>query len=148
MTELRITFLGTGTSVGVPMIGCDCEVCRSDDPRDKRLRASVLISYGGHNLVIDTGPDFRTQCLRVGLKRLDAVIYTHAHTDHVMGFDDLRRFCAGPPGKIRVYGSAETLTDLERIYHFAFNGTAQFPGYTRPDPRVISGEFECCGLSV
>ncbi|MDZ7604919.1 MAG: MBL fold metallo-hydrolase [Cyclobacteriaceae bacterium] len=90
--NIKITFLGTGTSLGIPIVGCDCSVCRSTDPRDKRLRTSALIEAAGQNIVIDTGPDFRYQALRVGLRRLDAVIYTHEHRDHIAGLDDIRPF--------------------------------------------------------
>ena len=89
---LRITVLGSGTSVGVPTPGCHCGVCTSDDPRDNRLRPSVLLQYGGHNVVIDTTPDFRTQMLRAKVDRLDAVLFTHSHADHIMGLDDVRPF--------------------------------------------------------
>src|ERR1041385_4088725 len=87
---VRITVLGSGTSVGVPTVGCHCAVCTSDDPRDKRLRPSILISYDGHNVLIDTTPDFRTQALRAKIDHLDAVLFTHAHADHMMGLDDGR----------------------------------------------------------
>ena len=91
-SNLKLTFLGTGTSSGVPMIGCDCAVCRSEDPHDKRLRCSVLISFNGKNIVIDTGPDFRQQMLREGIQRLDAVVFTHSHKDHTAGLDDVRAY--------------------------------------------------------
>ncbi|HXB13722.1 MAG TPA: MBL fold metallo-hydrolase, partial [Bacteroidia bacterium] len=87
---MKITFLGTGTSQGVPIIACDCEVCASTDSRDKRLRSSILIENEGQTFVIDTGPDFRQQMLRAKVKRLDAVIYTHEHRDHLAGLDDIR----------------------------------------------------------
>ena len=89
---LKITVLGSGTSVGVPTVGCHCPVCSSTDPRDKRLRPSVLLTYAGQNVVIDTTPDFRAQMLRARVDRLDAIIYTHGHADHVMGLDDVRPF--------------------------------------------------------
>ncbi len=157
MAELTLTFLGTGTSHGVPMIGCDCAVCVSDDPRDKRLRASVLVQAEEETLmppgrrtalVVDTGPDFRFQCLRAGIRHLDAVLYTHSHTDHVMGFDDLRRFCEARGGAMPIYASAAAMTDLERIYHFAFNGQNHYPGYVRPDPHVIGGAFSVGPIDV
>ena len=86
----QLTFLGTGTSTGVPTLGCDCAVCRSTDPRDARLRPSVLLSFAGRHVLIDTTPDFRTQALRHGLRSLDAVLFTHGHADHIMGMDDVR----------------------------------------------------------
>ena len=136
MPGLQITFLGSGTSQGVPMIGCDCPVCQSKDPRDFRTRSSIYVETPEAAWVIDTGPEFRLQCLRENVRRVDAVLYTHAHTDHVMGFDDLRRFCEGDRF-LPIYGGEETLTDLKRIFFFAFNGENLFPGYVRPDPRVV-----------
>jgi phosphoribosyl 1,2-cyclic phosphate phosphodiesterase len=139
MAGLTITFLGTGTSQGVPMIGCDCDVCGSSDPRDKRTRASIYIETPEAAWVIDTGPEFRMQCLREKVRRLDAVVYTHSHTDHMMGFDDLRAFCRG--GSMPVYASQETMEDLQRAFVFAFNGRNRFPGYLHPEPRLITGAF-------
>lgn len=140
MAELVITFLGTGTSQGVPVIGCTCDVCASNDPRDKRTRSSIHVSTPECSWVIDTGTDFRTQCLRENVSTLDAVVYTHSHTDHVMGFDDLRPFCFSG-STIPIYASEPTMNDLKRIYYFAFNGENLFPGYVRPEPHVIEGPF-------
>ena len=140
MSELTITFLGTGTSQGVPLVGCSCAVCESNDPRDKRMRSSIYVQTPEYTWVVDTGTDFRSQCLREKIRRLDAVVYTHSHTDHVMGFDDLRPFCS-PERSLPVYASAETMADLRRIFGFAFNGENLFPGYVRPDPRLIDGPF-------
>jgi phosphoribosyl 1,2-cyclic phosphate phosphodiesterase len=89
---MKITFLGTGTSVGVPIIGCDCRVCRSSDPRNKRLRSSLLIEAANLNIIVDTSPDFREQALRHKIRRLDALVFTHSHADHIFGLDDVRRF--------------------------------------------------------
>lgn len=139
-SQLRLTFLGTGTSQGVPTIGCDCEVCHSPDPRDRRLRSSIYIETPECAWVVDTGTDFRTQALRENIRRLDAVIFTHSHTDHIMGFDDLRRY-SRDLGSIPVYASAETMKDLARVYEFAFNGLNRFPGYLIPVPHVVEGEF-------
>ncbi len=146
-SQLVLTFLGTGTSQGVPMIGCDCEVCRSPDPRDQRLRSSVYIETPECALIVDTGTDFRTQALRENIRRVDAVIFTHSHTDHIMGFDDLRRF-AYARGYMPVYASAATMRDLERVYEFAFKGLNPFPGYLKPQPHVIEGPFELCGTTI
>ena len=140
MAELTITFLGTGTSVGVPMIGCDCRVCRSTDPRDQRSRSSIYLETAEAAWVVDTGPDFRMQALRERIHRLDAAVYTHSHTDHIMGFDDLRPFCFGGHD-LPVHAAAETMRDLERVFTFAFNGQNRWPGYIRPIPRVIDGPF-------
>ena len=140
-TGLSVTFLGTGTSTGVPMIACDCAVCQSTDPRDKRLRCSLWIQTPELQWVVDTGPDFRTQCLRAGVRHLDAVLITHPHTDHIMGFDDLRRFTFGADEVIPVYASAETMEALRRVYDFAFNGNNRYPGYLKPEEHEVSGPF-------
>jgi len=137
---LTITFLGTGTSQGVPMIGCGCGVCASEDPRDKRMRSSIYVTTPECAWVVDTGPEFRVQCLREKIERLDAVVYTHSHTDHMMGFDDLRPFCANGRD-LPVYGSAETLADLKRVFSFAFTVEALVPGYVKPHPHMIDGPF-------
>ena len=122
------------------MIGCDCAVCRSPDPRDQRLRSSIYIETAECAFVVDTGTDFRTQALRENIRQLDAVVFTHSHTDHIMGFDDLRRF-SWQRGSMPVYASAETMADLERVFLFAFRGTNRFPGYLKPEPHVICGPF-------
>ncbi len=140
MSALTITFLGTGTSLGVPMLGCDCRVCCSPDPRDARSRASIYVETPECAWLVDTGPDFRVQALRERVRRVDAVVYTHSHTDHIMGFDDLRPFCFGGR-ELPIYAGPETMRDLERVYVFAFNGENRWPGYMRPAPRVIDGPF-------
>src|SRR5204862_5391324 len=140
-SELTLTFLGTGTSQGVPMIGCDCAVCSSPDPRDKRLRSSVYIETPEAAFIVDTGRDFRTQALRENIRRVDAVVFTHSHTDHIMGFDDLRRF-SWQRGSMPVYASAETMADLERVFRFAFEAINPWPGYLKPEPHVICGPFK------
>jgi phosphoribosyl 1,2-cyclic phosphate phosphodiesterase len=139
-SQLRLTFLGTGTSQGVPMIGCDCAVCRSPDPRDQRLRSSIYIETPECAFVVDTGTDFRTQALRENIRHLDAVVFTHSHTDHIMGFDDLRRFGAAR-GFMPVYASAETMADLRRVFRFAFEAENPFPGYLKPEPHIVDGPF-------
>ena len=123
------------------MILCDCNVCRSDDPRDRRSRASIYVETPECAWVVDTGTDFRTQCLREDIRRVDAVVFTHSHTDHIMGFDDLRRFGDALDGPIPVYASADTMRDLQRVFEFAFNGLNRFPGYLQPEPRVIDQPF-------
>jgi phosphoribosyl 1,2-cyclic phosphate phosphodiesterase len=140
-SQLILTFLGTGTSQGVPMIGCDCAVCRSSDPRDNRLRSSIYLQTPECSWVVDTGTDFRTQALRENIRDVDAVIFTHSHTDHIMGFDDLRRF-SHARGSMPVYASAETMRDLERVFQFAFKTSNPVPYYLKPEPHVIDGPFK------
>jgi phosphoribosyl 1,2-cyclic phosphate phosphodiesterase len=118
---IHITVLGSGTSSGVPTIGCTCDVCSSADPRDKRLRPSILLQYDGRNVVVDTTPDFRQQVLRAGLTRLDAILYTHAHADHILGLDDVRPFNFRQRESIPVYGTEATLDALQRVFCYAFD---------------------------
>lgn len=120
------------------MIGCDCPTCRSDDVRDRRTRASVYVETPECAFVVDTGPDFRAQALREGIRRVDAVVFTHAHTDHIMGFDDLRPFFWGQK-PVPVYASSATISDLERVFLFAFSGENRFPGYLHPEPHRVDG---------
>ena len=123
------------------MIGCDCEVCRSPDPRDQRLRSSIYLQTPECSFVVDTGTDFRTQALRENIRSVDAVVFTHSHTDHIMGFDDLRRF-SHARGSMPVYASAETMRDLKRVYEFAFKASNSIPYYLKPEPHVIEGPFQ------
>ena len=139
---LAVTFLGTGTSVGVPVILCDCRVCRSSDPRDQRYRSSIYVQTSTASWVIDTGPEFRIQALRAQIPAVDFVLYTHAHADHVTGFDDLRRFSTANGDIMPIYASEGTLQHLMQMFEYAFSGQAQFPGYVRPDPRVLKAPFE------
>ena len=113
---VKITVLGSGTSVGVPTVGCHCTVCTSTDPRDNRLRPSVLLSYGGRNVLIDTTPDFRTQALRAHIEHVHAVLFTHAHADHVMGFDDIRPFNFRQSGDIPIYAAPNTMDSIPVSY--------------------------------
>jgi phosphoribosyl 1,2-cyclic phosphate phosphodiesterase len=122
------------------MIGCDCAVCHSTDPRDKRLRSSVYIETPETAFIVDTGTDFRTQALRENIRRVDAVVFTHSHTDHIMGFDDLRRF-SWQRGSMPVYASPQTMADLERVFMFAFKATNPFPYYLKPEPHLVDGPF-------
>ena len=119
--DLKITVLGSGTSSGVPTIGCSCAVCHSTDPRDTRLRPSILIDAGGRNIVIDTTPDFRAQVLRTGIQRLDAVVYTHGHADHILGLDDVRPFNYHQGERIPIYASRPTLAIIERVFAYVFD---------------------------
>ncbi len=130
-----LTFLGTGTSMGVPTLGCECAVCTSADPHDIRLRPSVLVRWAGNEaaertVLIDTGPDFREQAMRAGLKRVDAVFYTHSHADHILGLDDLRPLSFATyrqSGPIPLYATAETRAVLERIYSYTFSPDSKYP---------------------
>lgn len=140
-TGLQLTFLGTGTSVGIPMIGCDCETCRSADPRDQRLRSSVWLRSPELAWVVDTGPDFRTQCLRAGIRHLDAALFTHPHMDHVTGFDELRRFTIAAEEVLPVYALPSCLAVLERMFEYAFNGENRYRGYLKPFPKPVHGAF-------
>jgi phosphoribosyl 1,2-cyclic phosphate phosphodiesterase len=116
---MKLTFLGTGTSTGVPSIGCECETCLSEDPRDKRLRVSIIIEHAGQSLLVDTSSDFRQQALRFGLKRLDGVLITHCHADHIFGLDDIRplnfRF-----GALGLYANERAWVDIRRIFKYIF----------------------------
>jgi phosphoribosyl 1,2-cyclic phosphate phosphodiesterase len=143
-----VTVLGSGTSQGVPMIGCKCAVCRSTDPRDKRTRSSIFVETPSAKLLVDTTPDMRQQALREGLDHLDAVIFTHPHADHIMGFDDLRRFCDLRGGPLPIYGSAATLQQIERIFYYAFNPKKLVPGYVHVIPHVVEGPFPLGGIEL
>ncbi|HEX5432128.1 MAG TPA: MBL fold metallo-hydrolase [Bryobacteraceae bacterium] len=146
-SKIRITVLGSGTSSGVPTIGCSCEVCQSTDPRDKRLRPSILLRYNGHNVVVDTTPDFRAQVLRAHLERLDAIIYTHAHADHILGLDDVRPFNYHQRSPIPLYASGETLEVIQRVFRYAFDSKPAQSSVPKLDLQVLDGApFELFGL--
>src|SRR5688572_7718275 len=125
--EIELLFLGTGTSAGVPMIGCRCDVCRSPDPRDKRNRASVVISYNGRRVLVDTTPELRLQCVTHGVESIDALVYTHAHADHVMGLDDVRRFNAITGAPLDVWADDRTYETIGTCFGYAFR---------EPDPAT------------
>lgn len=127
-----LTFLGTGTSTGIPVIGCDCAVCASADPRDTRLRSSALIRFGATTILIDTSPDLRAQLLRAGAARIDAVLYTHAHADHTAGLDELRRFNVLQSQRIPVWAEANTARDLQQRFAYAFDHSFSWFG-GKPD---------------
>ena len=151
MPEVDLLFLGTGTSAGVPMIGCDCAVCTSGDPHDQRTRPSVVISYGDADrrtrVLVDTSPELRLQAIANGVNGIDAVVYTHAHADHVMGLDDVRRFNSLRRGPLDVWATADTHAALGRIFGYAFREPDPEARLFRPHlvPRTIAGPFEIAG---
>ncbi len=136
---LTITFLGTGTSSGVPMIGCDCAVCTSTDPKDNRLRSSILVESANTSLVVDTGPDFRYQMLRQKVKKLDAVLFTHPHKDHMAGLDDIRAFNFFTKKPIDIYADSLTEEAVRRDFYYAFTDT-KYPGIPELNLNTISTE--------
>jgi phosphoribosyl 1,2-cyclic phosphate phosphodiesterase len=136
---LKITFLGTGTSSGVPMIGCNCPVCSSADKKDKRLRSSILVESKTTTLVVDTTPDFRYQMLRENVKKLDAVIFTHPHKDHIAGLDDVKAFTYFSKKPIEIYANAMTQEALKREFHYAF-ADHKYPGVPELNLHTIESE--------
>lgn len=134
---MKIRFLGTGTSQGVPVIACDCEVCQSMDKHDKRLRSSIMIELdNGRNIIIDTGPDFRYQMLRENVKHLDAILMTHSHKDHIAGLDDVRAFNYQQQSAINIYANAPTLEALQREFYYAFSAI-KYPGIPQLELKEI-----------
>ena len=145
---VRLEFLGTGTSQGVPVLGCNCAVCLSNDPHDNRLRSSVLVSVNDKRIVIDTGPDFRYQMLRSGHVDIDAVIYTHEHMDHVAGLDDIRAINFLQRKNMPLYGSEGVEESLRRIFHYAFSDNP-YPGAPIIHfNRIGNAPFEVHGIPV
>jgi phosphoribosyl 1,2-cyclic phosphate phosphodiesterase len=136
----KITVLGSGTSVGVPMIGCDCQVCTSTDPRDQRLRPSVLVSYQDHHVLIDTTPDFRTQALRAKIPHIDAILFTHAHADHVMGLDDVRPFNFHHKTRIPIYAAERTMVAIQRSFPYIFDDRKPESSVPKLDAHPIGSE--------
>ncbi len=134
--KVEITVLGTGTSQGIPIIACDCEVCTSSDPKDNRLRTSVLFTVDGENFVIDTGPDFRQQMLRENIKSLRAVLFTHEHKDHTAGFDDVRAFNFKEKRNMEVYCSERVAKALKNEYHYIFSEN-KYPGIPKVNLNLI-----------
>ena len=145
---MRLTFLGTGTSTGVPTLGCHCEVCCSADPHDKRTRPSILLEFDGRAVVIDTSPDFRRQALRQGLDRLDAVVFTHDHADHILGLDDVRPFYLRDRVPIPIYADERTMGSIRRVYKYIFDQDYPYGGLAKLDPHIIEGPFELWGESL
>jgi phosphoribosyl 1,2-cyclic phosphate phosphodiesterase len=144
---LKVTFLGTGTSQGVPVIGCECEVCRSLDYRDKRLRSSVHVQVEDQSLVIDTGPDFRQQMLREHINRLDAVLFTHSHKDHIAGLDDVRAYNYLQHVDMPVYGNADVLAQLKTEFYYAFEKN-KYPGIPQLKLHEITEPFSIEAVKI
>ena len=144
---MKITFLGTGTSQGVPVIGCKCDVCTSYNKKDKRLRSSVLIEYLGKNILIDSGPDLRQQSLKNNITKIDFVLYTHAHRDHVSGIDELRSFNFIQKKKIRGYGNSELVNQLNKDYSYIFENQ-KYPGLPKIDLKIIEKKFNYLSIDI
>ena len=148
MGQFEVTFLGTGTSQGVPVITCDCAVCQSENLKDKRLRTSVLLAVNDLHIVIDTGPDFRQQMLREKVKKLDAVLFTHEHKDHVSGMDDVRAFNYSAKKAIDIYASERVEVGLRREFHYVF-AENPYPGIPKVNlHRIQSEPFEIANTPI
>jgi phosphoribosyl 1,2-cyclic phosphate phosphodiesterase len=143
MAQVELLFLGSGTSAGIPMIGCHCEVCSSSDPKDHRSRPSVVISQGETRVLVDTTPELRLQCVANSVDRIEAVVYTHAHADHIMGLDDVRRFNALKGGPLDVWADSAAHHSLQQCFGYAFKVPSPDLKVFRPhlQPRVIDGPF-------
>lgn len=146
-----MTVLGSATSMGVPTIGCDCAVCHSTDPKDRRTRPSVMIEWEGHRIIIDSGPDFREQAIREGIDRLDAVLYTHGHADHILGLDDLRpltypRVTGGK--RLPLYATAETARIIRSVFKYVFDDDYKYGGLAKVELREFRGPFDVLDLKV
>jgi len=144
--QATLTVLGSGTSGGVPSLGCACAVCTSTDPRDQRLRPSLLITLGSRQVVIDTPPDFRTQALRAGLHTVDAVFYTHGHADHILGMDDVRPYSFRRTEPIPLYGDARTIADLRRVFNYVFSDQTTESAVPRVTAQVLEQAVEVAGV--
>lgn len=146
---MQVTFLGVGSSAGTPMIGCTCDTCQSNNPRNKRTRCSSLITLdNGNNILIDTGPDLRQQALREGLQRIDAVLYTHTHADHLHGIDDLRAFCQKQRAQIPLYGSMQTVNHIADKFGYTLREPSNFWDLPVLKANAIHAAFKLFGTTV
>jgi phosphoribosyl 1,2-cyclic phosphate phosphodiesterase len=143
---VRVTFLGTGTSHGVPSPACSCEVCCSPDPRDNRTRCSILVEWQGCSILVDTPPELRQQVIRSHVRRIDAILYTHSHADHIMGLDDVRRYNALQGGELPIYARPDVLDDIERAFRYIFVETQEGGG--KPQVRLVPIEGEMIDLGT
>lgn len=141
-----LTVLGSGTSMGVPTIGCRCAVCTSTDPHDRRTRPSVMVEYGEHRVLIDSTPDFREQAIREGIRHLDAVLYTHAHADHILGLDDLRPLTFHSAGKIPLYAQASAIGRIREMFSYIFAGDYKYGGIAQVELNALEGPLELHGV--
>lgn len=146
---MKITFLGTGTSQGVPIIGCTCPVCTSPNKKDNRLRCAILVQVGDTNIVIDSGPDFRYQMLRAHVNKLDAIVFTHGHKDHVAGLDDVRAYNYFQQKAMPIYATLETQATLKREFSYVFDNP-NYPGIPQLELITIDGDkpFNVCGVEI
>jgi phosphoribosyl 1,2-cyclic phosphate phosphodiesterase len=143
--KAALVVLGSGTSMGVPTIGCECRVCISTDPRDRRTRPSVMVEYDGRRVLIDTTPDFRAQAIREGIRHVDAVLYTHAHADHILGLDDLRPLTFHQRENIPLYAFEPTYRRVSQMFSYIFEGNYRYGGLARMELRELSGPVELFG---
>jgi len=145
---MKATLLGTGTSVGVPVIACDCPVCSSSDPRNRRRRTALYLRAEGADILVDTPPDFREQALEYAIPRIDAVLFTHSHADHIFGFDDIRRYNTIQDQIIPAYGNAETIADLRRVFNYI--GKDHVVGFYRPriEFKTVEGPMSIGALNI